>query len=283
MRIGSDAHKELFCRWFIETHRRYEPDDLPWPDLDEASVERLRAVPIWGNALAVEKRAGRLVGGFASTQDDPLLQEAIALQGAEEDRHGRILATMLERYGLTVQEKRMPYDNTERCFIEFGYRECVDAFLGYGAFRLARDAQFLPESFMSIFVDFMGEETRHVVFFVNWISYARARRGEPVFHQAYDTALGYLNAFRVLASTVKGANSDSGFMGGGEAFVDMSVADFLRTCVRENDLQMRQFNSGLLVPRVIPTLARIALAVVDVADRVHQFAHNKGQAEVHVQ
>ncbi len=274
MRIGSDAHKELFCRWFIETHREYEPEDLPWPELDESSLKRLRAVPIWSNALAVEKRAGRLVTGFAATQDDPLLREAIALQGVEEDRHGRILAHMLARYGLTVHEEQIAYDTSERCFIDFGYKECLDAFLGYGAFRLARDANFLPESFMSVFIDFMGEETRHIVFFVNWIAYARARRGEPLFRQAFDTALGYLRAFRALTNTVRGANGEDGFMGGGDAFGDMSAANFLRTCVRENELQMARFNSGLLVPRVIPTLARMALGVIDIAGKFHEFPHN---------
>ncbi|MBV8638294.1 MAG: ferritin-like domain-containing protein [Candidatus Eremiobacteraeota bacterium] len=273
MRIGSDEHKTLFCRWFIDTHRRYAPEDLPWPELDQASLDRLRAVPIWSSALAVEKRAGKLVTGFASTQSDPLLREAIALQGVEEDRHGRILATMLDRYGLTVEEEQLPYDTSERCFIEFGYKECLDAFMGYGAFRLARDAQFLPEPFMSIFVDFMHEETRHIIFFVNWISYQRAQRGEPLVKQAFDTVTGYLKAFRVLTSTVQGANGDSGFMGGGDAFGDMSVANFLRTCVRENDLQMGQFNSGLLRPWVIPALARTALGVIHAADRVHYVAH----------
>ena len=274
MRIGSDAHKELFCRWFIHTHRSYEPEDLPWPELDEDSIARLRAVPIWSNALAVEKRAGRLVTGFAQTQSDPLLREALAVQGIEEDRHGRILANMLERYGLSVPEERLPYETTERCFTDFGYKECLDAFLGYGAFRLARDANFLPESFMSIFVDFMGEETRHIVFFVNWMAYERARRNEPFLRQAYDTALGYFRAVRVLTSTVEGATSDTGFMGGGGAFGDMSPANFLRTCLHENDLQMAQFNSGLLVPRVIPTLARFALGLIDAADRVHEVAHS---------
>ena len=274
MRIGSQAHKELFCRWFIDTHRSYEPEDLPWPELDEASIARLRAVPIWSNALAVEKRAGRLVGGFAQTQDDPLLREALAVQGLEEDRHGRILANMLERYGLSVSEEHLSYETTEQCFTDFGYKECLDAFLGYGAFRLARDANFLPESFLSIFVDFMSEETRHIVFFVNWISYERARRKEPLLRQAYNTAAGYLRAVRVLTSTVEGATNDAGFMGGGEAFGDMSPVNFLNTCLRENDLQMAQFNSGLLVPRVIPTLARIALGVIDAADRVHKAAHS---------
>ena len=273
MRIGSDAHKELFCHWFIETHREYEPEDLPWPELDQASLERLRSVPIWGHALAVEKRAGKLVTGFAQTQNDPLLREAIGLQGLEEDRHGRILEVMLERYGVGFEPERIPYEISEECFTEFGYKECVDAFMGYGAFRLARDANFMPESFLSIFVNFMAEETRHIVFFVNWIAYERARRNEPFVVQAFKTARGYARAFQVVATTVRGANSEAGFMGSAEAFGDMSAMNFMTTCVRENDIQMAPFNSGLLRPRVIPTIARIALGIMHAADRVHELAH----------
>jgi hypothetical protein len=29
MKIGSEAHKELFCRTFLEGHRCYEPAELP--------------------------------------------------------------------------------------------------------------------------------------------------------------------------------------------------------------------------------------------------------------
>ena len=273
MQIGSDEHKELFCRWFIDTHRAYEPEDLPWPELDQESLERLRSVPIWSHALAVENRAGELVTGFAETQNDPLVREAIALQGIEEDRHGKILGTMMERYGLAVEPITLPFDTREETFVEFGYKECLDAFMGYGAFRLARDAKFMPDSFLSIFVDFMGEETRHIVFFVNWIAYQRARQNRALLSRLSGTALGYLRAFQVLASTVNRANNGSGFMGGGEAFGDLSAMNFLRTCLRENDLQMRQFNSGLLRPMVIPTIARIALAVMYAADGVHRFAH----------
>lgn len=273
MQIGSDEHKELFCRWFIDTHRVYEPEDLPWPELDQASLDRLRSVPIWSHALAVEHRAGELVTGFASTQEDPLVREAIAVQGIEEDRHGRILGTMMERYGLTVEPIHLPFDTREETFVEFGYKECLDAFMGYGAFRIARDAEFMPEPFLSIFVDFMAEETRHIVFFVNWIAYQRARQNLPLLSRISGTALGYLRAFGVLAGTVKSANNDSGFMGGGEAFGDLSPMNFLRICLRENDKQMGQFNSGLLRPRVIPTMARVVLGSMYAAEVIHRFAH----------
>ncbi len=44
---GSEAHKELFCRQFIETHEVFDPETLPWPALDQAALARLRGVPFW--------------------------------------------------------------------------------------------------------------------------------------------------------------------------------------------------------------------------------------------
>ncbi len=58
MQIGSTEHKELFCRSLVESHRAYEPADLPWPELDDLSLARLRAIPIWTLALEVELGAG---------------------------------------------------------------------------------------------------------------------------------------------------------------------------------------------------------------------------------
>src|SRR5581483_10769324 len=51
---GSEEHKQLFCLSFIETHRPYEPRDMPWPVLDDVSLARLRAIPVWSMALSIE-------------------------------------------------------------------------------------------------------------------------------------------------------------------------------------------------------------------------------------
>jgi hypothetical protein len=37
---GAAAHKERFCHQFLETHERYDPSTLPWPDLDGAQPGR---------------------------------------------------------------------------------------------------------------------------------------------------------------------------------------------------------------------------------------------------
>src|ERR1700720_3955174 len=103
--IGSAAHKERFCRHFIETHRQFDPEALPWPDLHADAPERLRAVPFWQEVLHTERRAGAIVAAFAATIADPLVREAVDLQGFEEERHARLLGVMIRRYGLAAGER----------------------------------------------------------------------------------------------------------------------------------------------------------------------------------
>lgn len=260
LRIGSDEHKELFCHWFMDTHRAYDARDLSWPELDEWTLARLRAVPIWANALQAETRAGVLVTRFAQTLSDPLIRKATALQGLEEKRHARVFMSMAERYGLNTDAEPFHIKVTEREFLDFAYKECLDAFLGLGAFRLARDTHFLPDEFLSMFTWFMTEEARHVVFFTNWIAYERVRRKRgAVVLQAVATAIGYARALRMLLRAVNSASNGSGFMGDGKAFGGITLRRYLETCLRENELQMSAFDPRLLRPRVLPAIAQFIL------------------------
>src|SRR5579871_4116931 len=161
----------------MDSHRAYDPQDWPWPHLDDLSLARLRAIPIWTMALEVEVGAGAMLGGFAKTESDPQVREALELQGFEEDRHGRILQCMIDRYGLAVAPHVKHEAPTRGAFIDFGYNECVDSFAGFGIFRLARDARILPEALTSLFARVLIEEAHHIVFFVNWVAWDRTRRG----------------------------------------------------------------------------------------------------------
>lgn len=40
MKIGSETHKELFCRSFMDSYLEYDPDQLPWPYADNITLER---------------------------------------------------------------------------------------------------------------------------------------------------------------------------------------------------------------------------------------------------
>src|SRR5215475_6893877 len=120
--IGSEEHKQLFCRSFIDSYEPYEPEQLPWPDLDGPNLERLCAVPFWEEVLHTERAAGAKVKAYAATIHDPLLQEAIALQGVEESRHAQLLQFMIQRYGIKATEQpldKFPAD-IETTFIDFG-------------------------------------------------------------------------------------------------------------------------------------------------------------------
>lgn len=270
MHIGSEEHKHLFCRTFIETHRPYEPREMPWPELDAISLARLRAIPIWSMALDVEVGAGKMLDGFAKTESDPLVRQALELQGFEEDRHGRILAEMASRYAIKVETTNPSKKSTRQAFVDFGYDECVDSFAGFGIFRLARDARILPDALTSLFVRVLEEEARHIVFFVNWVAWDRQRSGlrGPVM-QAVPALACYGAAIWRRAKggsemVGSGGNDDTANLNlFGDVMNGLTPAKFVRACVEENDRYMRAFDPRLLRPRVIPALGRAALFVLE--------------------
>jgi hypothetical protein len=270
MKIGSEAHKEIFCRHFMQTYQEYDPKTLPWPDLDEAALARLRAVPFWQEVFYTERRAGAIVKAFTGTVEDPVLKEAIALQGAEEARHAELIAVMIARYGIDAKElplEQLPAD-IETAFKDFGFGECVDSFLGFGVFKIARQSGFLPESMFAIFEKLMYEETRHIVFFINWMAYHQARRGWsarvllPLVSFRY-----YLRAFKRMAGVARrGADMHDGREFAATqagVFLDgFTFRRFLEDCYAENRRRMAVFDENMLRPSFLPQLAETALAAL---------------------
>jgi len=265
MKLGSQAHKELFCNQFKATHRVFEPEELPWPELGESDLARLRAVPFWQEVFHTERRAGAIVRAFAETVHDPLLREAIDLQGYEEARHARLIRVMIERYGLEAKEQpveKLP-DDAVTAFVDFGYGECFDAFLGFGVFKIARQSRFLPDALFALFDVLMHEETRHIVFFVNWMAYHEVERGRGAAPlRALTSVYYYARALGRLVGTVRrGAESDGVNFSATQADVfldDFSVRRLVRECLSENARRMAEFDPDLLRPRLLPALGRIA-------------------------
>ena len=68
--IGSEQHKELFCRAFLDTHLAYDVETLRWPALDAASTERLRALPFWDEAVSTERSTAVKVQAQAELETD---------------------------------------------------------------------------------------------------------------------------------------------------------------------------------------------------------------------
>ena len=257
-RIGSPAHKELFCRAFIDSHEAYEPSDLPWPELDTTAAARLRGLPFWSMALQAETNAGAMVQAFAATIDDPLVREAVALQGYEEGRHARMLRVLSDRYGLDALAGPPQLRPGQGAFIHFGYRECLDSFIGFGAFRIAREHRILPEALIALFSRVLWEEARHIVFFVNWLGYERTRRNLSPLAQILATGIGYGFAFADLALTALASNRRAATSFSTDSFPPVSLAGVVTAALTENDELMAHFDPRLLRPQVMPALARIA-------------------------
>ncbi|HTX59091.1 MAG TPA: ferritin-like domain-containing protein, partial [Verrucomicrobiae bacterium] len=242
----------------------------------------LRAIPIWTMALEVEINAGKMLYGFAATEPDPLVRKALELQAFEEDRHGRLLSTMIARYGLNATPGEAKDPPTREAFIDFGYNECVDSFAGFGIFKLACDARIFPDALTAIFTRVLVEEARHIVFFVNWVAYDRYRRGYGApLAQWLPALMGYGSATwrRVKEGAKVGEGDENATLDlFGDIMDGLTPAKFVRTCITENQRYMRDFDPRLLRPRVIPAIASFALALIELIDRLRAFLQGPGSA-----
>ncbi len=271
---GSEAHKTLFCRHFIDTHLTFDPAALPWPELSEAELARLRGVPFWQEVYHTERRAGAIVDAFTPQVRDPVVREAVAMQGVEEARHARLIRVMIDRYGIDAHEQPMeqfPAD-LETAFIDFGFGECLDAFLGFGAFKTARESEFLPSAMFDIFDTLMAEETRHIVFFINYMAWRERHRGLGAPRRALKSLRFYSRAGRRLFGMVKrGQEPNDGrdfAVTQANMFLDgFSFQRFVEDCVRENSRRMGAFDPALMQPRLLPSMASLALSGMRVWDR----------------
>jgi hypothetical protein len=265
IRVGSEAHKELFCREFIRTHDGYEPRALVWPEIDDESRQRLASLPVWSEAMRVERATALKVWRMAAIEPDPTVAEAIALQGFEEDRHATLLDLFTQRYGLPVavrSETPRTVDPTW-AFLRTEYGECLDSFFAFGLFALARDSGFFPPSLVQVFDPVMQEEARHILFFVNWLAYRRARMHADVrmlldMRRAAAVTLQLLDRVRT-AIDLGDSEQDHFTMRAHVSFGDFSVRAFLETCRAENERRLGLYDPALLRPQLVPRVADLVL------------------------
>jgi len=268
VKIGSEAHKHLFCSAFVDHHRSYEPAQLGWPVLDHDALALLRSLPFWTHALQAEEDAGPMITACAALEPDDTVRRALELQAFEEARHARIIRHMIAIYGLHADEIRVeiPADALG-AFIDFGFEECLDSFGAFGLFKLARQHLTMPAPLFNIFDRVMQEEAAHIVFFLNWFAYRQANRGALPSAARHVKALRhYLRALRKLAGLAFSNDGDDGkdfIVSGADAFVgNLTPAVVLAACLEENTRRLGGFDRRLLVPQLAPRLARLALGVL---------------------
>jgi hypothetical protein len=275
IRRGSEAHKTAFCRMLLDTHNPYKPSIIDWPRLEPEARDRLVGLPIWDIAVQTEGKARLRVLSYARTIADPLLREAIELDGFEEGRHKEVLSNLVEAYGIRLApEPRYlePWD-PEWAFMVTGFSECIDSFFAFGLFALAKRAGFFPPALVDTFEPVMQEEGRHILFFVNWVSWRR--RNLPLWRRPIFSAkiiavwfflvwerIGIARGFDSAGGEVP---QDNNFTLSGSKAVgaaDLSIGTLLDVCLAENDRRLSGYDSRLLRPRVVPCLMRLARRIM---------------------
>jgi hypothetical protein len=268
IRPGSDLHKLTFCRMLLDTHNPYEPAVLDWPPLDREARDRLVSLPIWDIAVQTEGKAMTRVRSYAARIADPLLRDAIDLNGREEGRHKQVLSKLVEAYGIRLApepEYREPR-HPEWAFMVTGFSECIDSFFAFGLFAVAQQSAFFPPELVATFEPVMQEEARHILFFVNWVAWHRRNLAwwrRPWFWLKVLAVWTYLVRERIGLARSVGANADATpqdnnfTLTGSKAIgIDLSVAALIDICLAENERRLAGYDPRLLRPMVVPRLVR---------------------------
>lgn len=277
--IGSSEHKELFCRTFIETHDPFQPSEIRWPDLDSEGLQRLKGLPVWNEAARTEAATAVKVQALGRTETDPVLAEAIRLQGYEEARHADVIQRLTRHYGIPVDAFPPPEEprNPTWTFLRTGYGECLDSFFAFGLFDLGKRSEFFPAGIISVFDTIMQEEARHILFIVNWAAYLRAQRPMPL-RPLFDTRRAW-NIVAQAFDRIKGAMqmagggkkddgesrdaSQDGFtLKSHSAFGDFSLRSFLELCLAENARRFAPYDARLLRPVLVPSVVRTVVKIL---------------------
>src|SRR5215471_18019414 len=273
--IGSDEHRDLLCRTFVETHRPFRPQDIVWPDLGPEGLERLRALPVWDEASRTEAATAVKVQTLGETETDPIWREAIALQGYEEGRHAEIIALLTRHYGIATSAgsaAEKPKDPTWT-FLRTGYGECLDSFFAFGLFEIGKRSELFHRDLIALFDQIMQEEARHILFIVNWAAFLRARRPlpmRPVFDarrawniaaQAFDRVKGAMQMAGGNGASSQGTQ-DGFTLKSHTTFGDFTLRSFLELCLAENERRLAIYDPRLLRPALVPGAVRAILKVL---------------------
>ena len=261
---GSPYHRDLFCSTFIDTHKSFDPKDLAWPVIEGKQLEALKNFPFWGYARSLEQRAGRMVTAYSQTVEDPRIRAAVSCQAIEEERHGRLMAHVLERYAIPAPALDIPDGPpTAEEFRVFGFGECTDSFIGFGAFSIVREKKLFPQAVARhLRSSCFGRKRVTWSFFINWWRYEQARAGNDHPIGNIITAAKY--HIRAIQGTAEGAAGVPGiaeFTGAaaGEILDGITPKMFLEHAVAENRRMMGRLDSRLFKPRLIPTVGILAL------------------------
>jgi hypothetical protein len=270
IQIGSQEHRQILARFFLNTHVDFVPEAIAWPQLADSSRARLTGLPFWQEAVATENITSNTVAAAAQLEADPEIRKAIEMQGFEENRHARLLVALTSHYRIKVDvPPRFEPKSLENDFLFAGFGECFDSFFAFGLFALAKKSGYFGPELIAIFEPVVQEEARHILFFVNWVKYRRVQLPwwkRPAFRLRCAWIILEQVASRIKTARSMGGPPDSSdnFTLSAHQDVGESVTlhSLLEMCLQENERRMAQYDARLLRPRLVPVLARFAHRVL---------------------
>jgi hypothetical protein len=275
--IGSREHRDLMTRFFTDSYVEYVPEDTAWPTLSGEEQARLARLPFWQEAVSTENVTASTVSAAVALESDPGLRRAIELQGFEEQRHARLLRALTVRYDIPVRMPA-PYEprSLEHDFLYAGFGECFDSFFAFGLFAIAGRSGYFPSELVRVFEPVVQEEARHILFFVNWVKYRRSQLPwwrRPLFRLRCGWIILTQIASRMQTARTMGDASPSDAAPAviadnltlaahqhvGES---VDVRQLLSCSLSENERRLSRYDARLVRPRLVPTLARWAYALL---------------------
>ena len=139
--------------------------------------------------MQTEGSARRRILSYARHVADPLLRQALELNGFEEGRHKEVLANLVAAYGIPLEPEPEYLRAAQPGMGVHGDRlfsECIDSFFAFGLFALAKRSGFFPPELVETFEPVIQEEGRHILFFVNWVAWHR--RNLPLWRRPWFSA-----------------------------------------------------------------------------------------------
>ena len=264
IRLGSEAHKALFCTTLLDTFNPYKPAVIEWPSLEPEAKARVTSLPIWDMAVQTENKAGLRMMAYAEHVTDPLVRHALELNGFEERRHRHVLSNMVQAYGIILKPEAVVKTpkHTEWAYMVTGFSECIDSFFAFGLFEAARRSGYFPPELVETFEPVVHEEARHILFFVNWVAWTR--RNLPLWRRPW-FQVKVMGVWLFLAWERMGMAKDVGTaeetnftVAGGEAIADVDVPGLMDLCLAENERRMAPYDPRLVRPTFFPRLVRFA-------------------------
>jgi hypothetical protein len=136
---------------------------------------------------------------------------------------------------------------------------------GAATSQILRRSGFFPTKLVETFEPVMQEESRHILFFVNWVTWHRRNMPwwrRPWFAAKIVAVWLFLIWERIgIARSVGDAPApDNNFtMTGSQSVgVDIKSVELMDVCLAENDRRLSGYDARLRRPRLMPAMVRFA-------------------------